>query len=332
VIEGIFVAPTTGAVQASISSTGTLVYAPVRPQDRKTRLVAFDLEGKEQPLSDFLPMLFSELALAPDGRRVAVRVANANDDIHFFDIGRSSLTRFTYESGDEENPVWSPDGKRLADLAQHGATPQIFWKTVEGNSTPERIQDSRYSQRPYSFSPDGRYLAYSELHPQTMSALWTVRLERGSPPRAEPFLRTAFSEDVPVFSPNGHWIAYQSDESGRLEVYVAQFPGAAIKRQISTDGGAQPMWAPDGKRLFFLNGKQVMYADLNIQDMQPGRPRKLFEIPFHMPFLLAGIGGRTGAVFPDGKRLLFVEESDPPDVRELVVVLNWFEQLRRKIR
>ena len=92
------------------------------------------------------------------------------------------------------------------------------------------------------------------------------------------------------------------------------------------------MWAPDGKRLFFLNGKQVMYADLNIQDMQPGRPRKLFEIPFHMPFLLAGIGGRTGAVFPDGKRLLFVEESDPPDVRELVVVLNWFEQLRRKIR
>jgi serine/threonine-protein kinase len=211
VIDGIFVSPFTGVVQASISSNGTLLYAPVRPQDRKTRLVAIDMEGNAQPLSDFLPVLLADLALAPDGRRVAIRVGKANDDIHIFDIGRASLTRFTYESGDEQNPVWSPDGKRLAYVVQHGGAAQMFWKTVEANGTPEPIQDAKYAQRPNSFSPDGRYLAYTEVDPQTLSDLWTVRLEPGSPPRAQPFLRTAFSEDVPVFSPDGHWIAYQSD-------------------------------------------------------------------------------------------------------------------------
>jgi dipeptidyl aminopeptidase/acylaminoacyl peptidase len=239
VVDGIFVTPHTGAVQAAISQTGTLVYAPVGDPAFKSRLVAVSLTGEAQPLTELLPMYLGEVGVSRDGQRIAARVAKANDDIHVFDITRGSLTRFTYEGGDEQNPVWTPDGTRLAYSAQRGATPAIFWKTVEGNGTPERIVAGEYPQRPSSFSPDGAVLAYTEAHPKTGLDIWAVRLDKDSPRKPEPFLRTPFQEDLPVFSPDGHWLAYRSNESGRMEVYVAQFPGAAVKRQISIDGGDQ---------------------------------------------------------------------------------------------
>jgi serine/threonine-protein kinase len=332
VVNDVYVAPSNGAVvAAAISASGTLVYAPTPGRDTKSRLVVVDAAGTAQPLTDFLPQHLRELTVSPDGQRVAVRVVKANDDIHVFDIPRSSLTRFTYEGGDELTPVWTPDGKRIAYTARRGNTPAMFWKPADGNVAPERILDAHEAQRPNSFSPDGKYLAYAEIDPQTGGDIWTVRLDDNATRHPEPFLRTPFYEDLPVFSPDGRWIAFRSDESGRREVYVAQFPGAAIKQQVSIDGGDQPLWAPSGQQLFFVDGDRLMTVDLDTTSgLRAGKPRELFHGPLvrdepRMP-------GRSYAVFPDGKRFLFVERAPQPEIRELVVVLNWLEELKRKVK
>ena len=332
VVEGVSVAPHTGAVQAAISRSGTLAYAPVGDQIPKTSLVIVDLNGRAQPLTDVLPHHLGEMSVSSDGQRVALRSAKANDDIHVFDIPRGSLTRFTYEGGDEQNPVWTPDGKRLAYASQRGGTPAMYWKQADGNGTPEQILAPQHPHRPSSFSPDGKILAYTEVHPQSGLDIWTVRLDDRSPRQPELFLRTPFDEDLPLFSPDGRWLAYRSNESGRMEVYVAQFPGAAVKRQISIDGGDQPLWAPDGKQLFYANGNRIMSVDLNSESgLHPTKPRMLFERTFSSSSADSGIWGHTWAVFPDGKRFLFVENPVQPEVRELRVVLNWFEELKARV-
>jgi serine/threonine-protein kinase len=332
VVEGVSVAPHTGAVQAAISASGTLVYAPVGDQLPKSSLVVVDSNGRAQPLTDAVPNFLGEMSLSSDGQRVALRSAKANDDIHVLDIARGSLTRFTYEGGDEQTPVWTPDGSRMAYRSQHGDRQAMYWKTTEGPGTPKEILASKNAQRPSSFSPDGKVLAYAEVHPQSGLDMWTVRLDEGSSRQPEPFLQTPFQEDLPLFSPDGRWIAYRSNESGRMEIFVAQFPGAAVRRQISIDGGDQPLWAPSGKQLFYVNGKRIMSVDLATDaGLRAGKPRVLFERTLARSAIDSGQWGHIYAVFPDGKRFLFVENPEQPEVRELRVVLNWFEELKARV-
>ena len=139
VVEGVSIAPHTGSVQAAISQSGTLAYALVGDQVPKTRLVMVDMNGGAQPLTDVVPYHLGEMNVSPDGHRVALRLAKANDDIHVFDIPRGSFTRVTYEGGDEQNPVWTPDGKRLAYASQRGGTPAMYWKPADGNGAAEQI-------------------------------------------------------------------------------------------------------------------------------------------------------------------------------------------------
>ena len=332
VVEGVSVAPHTGAVQAAISDTGTLAYADVGDQVPRSSLVALDAIGRAQPLTEMLPINFGELSLSADGQRVAVRAAKANDDIHVFDLARGSLTRFTDQGGDEQTPIWTPDGTRIAYSSQRGGTMSMFWKGSEGNSAPEPIIATEHGQRPSSFSPDGTVLAYSESRADSGSDIWTVRLDGATPRRPELFLRTASNEDLPLFSPDGRWLAFRSNESGRMEVYVARFPGAAVKRQVSIDGGDQPQWGPNGRRLFYLNGSRVMSVEVNTESgLQVGKPRLLFERAPSESALNSGQWGHTYAVFPDGNRFLFVSNAARPEVRELKVVLNWFEELKRRV-
>jgi Tol biopolymer transport system component len=331
VVDGVSVAPHTGAVQVAISDTGTLIYADVGDQVPQSSLVAFDVTGKAQAATEEFPVNFGEMSLSADGQRVALRLAKANDDIHVLDITRGSLTRFTHEGGDEQTPVWTPDATRIAYSSQRGGMLKMYWKSLDGNATPEAIVAADYPQRPSSFSADGRLLAYTEIRPDSGTDIWTVRLD-ATPRTPELFLRTAFEDDLPLFSPDGKWLAYRSNESGRMEVYIASVPGGTIRRQVSIYGGDQPQWAPRGGRLFYLNGRRVMSVDVAADPvLRVGRPQMLFERAPSVSAMNSGQWGHTYAVMPDGKRFLFSSNAPRPEVRELKVVLNWFEELTRKV-
>jgi Tol biopolymer transport system component len=196
------------------------------------------------------------------------------------------------------------------------------------------------AQIPYSWSPDGKWLAFEDQSPTTGGDIWMLPLDDGPGPpgpasrgvgaearKPQPLIRTPFHEYGGVFSPDGRWLAYSSDESGRFEVYVQPFPGPGSKWQISTEGGGgdenPPRWARNGRELFYRNGSKMMVVDIQTEPtFTAGKPRLLFE----------GQYGAWWDVAPDGQRFLMVQPVEPEQpATQINVVLNWFEELRRRV-
>jgi dipeptidyl aminopeptidase/acylaminoacyl peptidase len=192
----------------------------------------------------------------------------------------------------------------------------------------ERLAPGQYAQIPRSWSPDGQILAFHENNPTTGKDIWVLRL---SDHKAEPFLRTPFNEGGPVFSPDGHWLAYISDESGRPEIYVKPYPGPGGKWQISTEGGSEPAWNHNGRELFFRSGSKMMAVEVTtLPTFSAGKPKLLFEGQY-VP-VQAGLMSTAYDVSPDGQRFLMIkagEQAQAPS--QINVVLNWFEELKQKV-
>jgi Protein kinase domain/WD40-like Beta Propeller Repeat len=314
----------TGAGQFGISDTGTLVYAPggIIP-DMKNSLVWVDQKGIEQPVMDQQVPFFAP-RLSPDGRRIAYTTLAQERQIWVYDLSRGTNSRLT----DGENaifPVWSPDGERVLFSWMKSLVENLFWQPYDGSSPMERLTTSEYDQYPSSWSPDGKTVALVETHAYTDYDI--AMLDTGSG-RVTPFLNSQFREMWPEFSPDGRWIAYTTDESERYEVYVRAFPGPGMKQQVSSGGGHMPLWARDGKRLFYRWWDQVWAVDIQTDvGFTAAKPRLVFEKPGY------GFGGpaRSYDVSLDGQRLLMVktEQMKPAPVTEMVLVQNWFEELKR---
>jgi len=188
------------------------------------------------------------------------------------------------------------------------------------------VATSEVGDFPLSFSPDRQLLVFVELNPNTQRDIWVLRL---SDRKLQPFLRTRFNETVPRFSPDGHWLAYMSDESGHYEIYIQPFPGPGGKYQISSEGGAEPVWNPNGRELFYRCGYKMMAVDVMTQpSFSTGKPRVLFE-GLYLP------SGVTPSydVSPDGQRFLMLKaaQQGQPAAVQINVVLNWFEELKQKV-
>jgi len=188
------------------------------------------------------------------------------------------------------------------------------------------VATSEVGDFPLSFSPDRQLLVFVELNPNTQRDIWVLRL---SDRKLQPFLRTRFNETVPRFSPDGHWLAYMSDESGHYEIYIQPFPGPGGKYQISSEGGAEPVWNPNGRELFYRSGYKMMAVDVMTQpSFSTGKPRVLFE-GLYLP------SGVTPSydVSPDGQRFLMLKaaQQGQPAAVQINVVLNWFEELKQKV-
>jgi eukaryotic-like serine/threonine-protein kinase len=324
--EGVLQSPVSGAAQYSFSATGSLAYVSGGVQSGQSKLVWVSRNGAEQPVA---APTHTYLAphLSPDGRRVAVAVTEQESQTWLYDLSRETLTRFTFEGNYNPVSVWTPDGKRIAFESNKEGPPNIFWQLADGSGGSERLTTSEYVTAPMSWSPDGQLLAFIEVNPTTGFDIWVLRI---SDRKAQPFLRTPFNETSARFSPDGRWLAYISDESGSYEIYVQPYPGPGGKWQISTEGGKEPVWNPNGRELFYRSGDKMMAVDITTQPgFAAGKPRMLFEGRYEpAPVPIANYD-----VSPDGQRFLMLKPTEQAQASptQINIVLNWFEELKRRV-
>ncbi len=261
VIEGILMEPG-GAAHFTFSDDGSLAYVPggIFVPDRK--LVWVNRQGEVDPLPAE-PREYQDASLSPDGQQVAVSIREgSNYDVWVSEVARGSLTRLTSHPEEDGFPIWTPDGKHVTFYSEMaGEFPTLWWRPADGSGPQELLleREEGRGRLPTSWSPDGQTLAFNYiLGSETGSDIWILPLEGEGKPWA--FLDTEFDETAAMFSPDGRLLAYMSNETGRDEVYVQPFSvnGPRWKRQLSVGGGAEPLWAPDSRDLFYRNGDKMM--------------------------------------------------------------------------
>jgi Tol biopolymer transport system component len=333
-----------GGSPFAISPAGTLAYLPARTELPRRALVMVDREGRATPLpAPRGPYLHPRLSR--DGSRLVVGIeSETGGDIWIHDIERGTRTRLT-SGGLNGFPLWGPGGSQITfqataspgrfslfALPAHGGIPEPLlgdppreesgalagaMASLLPGTMPRPGTASPHV--PMSWSPDGEFLAFDERKSGAQRDVWV--LTRGGDPA--PFVLTAFDEWSPTFSPDGHWLAYVSNETGRHEVYVQPYPGPGAKWPISTDGGTEPVWSPDGGSLFYRRGEQVVMVPVQTTpEFSAGVARVLFEGPFEVLD-----GARNYDVAPDGQRFVMIRRDASDVPQRFHVISNWFEEL-----
>lgn len=314
------------SIEWGFSPQGLLAYPPVTLSSTGSRTLCWvDRKGNREDLPFIPPGPWDWARLSPNGQKSALGTLSANGyyDVWVHDLERGGSTRITFDPATNALPIWTPDGSRLVFSSRRETGCQnIFWKAADGSGESERLTRGEYSQMPFSWSPDGKILIYGERgHPRTRFSLWKLDLEHGEP---EPLIQSRFDERVCSLSPDGRWLAYVSSESGQLEVYVRSFPAMDQKWQISTDGGQFAAWSPRGDELFYLNGGEMMSVPVETNpSFRVAQPVLLFEGRY-------GSFWPTFDVSPTGEKFFMIQlPATENQVDEIVVVENWFEELKR---
>jgi Tol biopolymer transport system component/predicted Ser/Thr protein kinase len=318
------------------SGPGTFVY--LAATELGLPISWLDSAGKTQPLHA-PPGFYYSLRFSPDGKRLAFALAGSTGvDIWVKDLDRDTTSRLSFLAGMNRLPVWTPDGKSIVFRSENSPAPGLYWIRADGSGETQRLSDGKLDEWPFSFSPDGKRLAFSANGNGGSPDIFTAPIE-GDPGRGtlgvrlgkpELFLGTPFGEGHSMFSPDGRWLAYTSDESGTSEVYVRPFPGPGGRSQISKGGGLFPLWSRDGRELLFqtLDGR-VMAVGYSAKgdSFDAGKPRVWSEAR-----LLKVAGMPVYDLAPDGKRLAAMLASDPAggEPTHLTFLLNFFDELRRR--
>jgi serine/threonine-protein kinase len=316
VVEGGWLNRGSGEAYLSFSNTGTLVFAPAGPFSYENISIAsMDRTGALEPLLDTLRS-YNSAILSPDGEKLALGINAANDDIWIYQIKRGTLTRLTFAGGNNDIPVWSPDGKYVIYQSEKGKSPNIFRKAWDGSGVEERLTQSPDAQLPFSCTPDGKAVIFGQN-----SDIWMLPLENDRKP--VPLLQSSAHEFGGIVSPDGRWMAYSSDESGKFEINVVPFPARDGKWQISTGGGANPIWSRDGKELFYVNGTSLMAVKVSSQaTFDYSVPKKLCDIPSTVQVFDVSSDAQKFVVLST-KSLQFT-------LPQVEVVVEWFQELKGK--
>ncbi|MCG6923096.1 MAG: protein kinase [Acidobacteria bacterium] len=297
-----------------VSENGTLVYVP----QTESRLVWRDRQGSAEALP--APARYYRTPrVSPDGRSIAVQIVEGSQrDVWIYDLERRALTRLTFGE-DDWTPLWTADGKSIVFTSGRDGQYNLYMKRADGSGDAERLTDRGEHQTPRSWSPDGRVLLLNHFDPETGEDIYELTLDDNR--TLTPFLKTRFDEGEGKFSPDGRWVAYSSEESGREEVYVRAYPSGE-KRLASVKGGFNPLWHPSGRELYFGSGSSLMAVSVSDRpSLRIGAPRKVLELSAPL-----SIGQETIDISPDGERFLVTEKAQ---VRQINVVVNWFEELRQ---
>jgi Tol biopolymer transport system component/tRNA A-37 threonylcarbamoyl transferase component Bud32 len=335
ILEGVTMNTSFGIAEFSPSADGSLAYIPGGATGGDRTLFWVDRKGATQQLPA-PPRGYMSPRLSPDGRRLAVGIEGANPGVWVYDLERGTLTRLIENQIWFPWPIWSPDGKHVTFQSAPDGMLNVYWMPADGSGAAERLTAAENYKVPGAWSPDGKVLAYTEVDPAT--GLHVRILNLGADPSAAlraggkglPFLPPPSNEGGPAFSPDGRWLAYQSEESGRSEIYVRPFPGPGGKSLISTDGGTEPVWARNGRELFYRNSDKMMATAVETKPtFVAAKPRLLFEGHYETGFYAFE---PNYDVSPDGQRFLMIkaseQESGPVHIN---VVLNWFEDLKRRV-
>ena len=321
---------TTQFTNLSVSETGVLVYG--YEGSLGNRLVWMDRSGKPSPVPA-PPGIYSMPRLSPDGSKLAVAMHDmetGNEDIWQIDLVNGTTTRFTFDPAPDIFPLWSPDGKQIVFGTTRQGARGLYRKAANGAGNEEPVTPrSVDTTASYDWSRNGRYLAYMSLGGTTGPDLWVFDMEER---KAMPIAQTPFNESQGQFSPDGHWVAYSSDETGHYEVYVRNLGGTPARFQVSAGGGAQPRWRGDGKELYYVTPEGKMMAvtvKTGPGSFERETPRKLFESRALVGSAGSGPQGYLYDVTRDGRRFLCVELAEDGSTEPLTVVTNWQAGLKR---
>jgi Tol biopolymer transport system component len=331
-----------GILHSAVSKTGTLVCLPgttgaASPEGRT--LVWVDREGKEEPLGA-PPNQYLFPRISPDGTRVALTIGGENPDIWIWDIARKTMTRLTFDKGNDYQPIWTLDSKQvLYWSAREGPFGGIFRKQADGTGEEQKlVADPQRALYPWALSPDGKTVIVLDTTDVNSKGDISIISMEGDHARKPLLQQDEYVETQPKISPDGKWMAYVSNESAKSEIYVRAFPEVNKGRwQISAKGGVSPLWAPNGRELFYFsehdNSVTVVAVETG-QAFSAATPKKLFS---RSPYFGGGsTPGTPWDIDPNGKRFLMMKlpgatPSAPAGTRKFTIVLNWFEELKQRV-
>ncbi|MGH9849519.1 MAG: protein kinase domain-containing protein, partial [Blastocatellia bacterium] len=313
--------------QASVSANGVLVLVE---GGANRRLTWFDRAGKKLGTlgssgADSVPRI------SRDDQRLAVGRLDPqtlNADIHWFDLARKTERRFTEDPGVDSFPLWSPDGSRIVWTSSQNGAGNLYWKAASGAGPDEALYRSANVKFALDWSADGRFILYVENDPLTNQDLWVLPLEGGKP---WSWLKTQYAESFGRFSPDGKWIAYPSNESGRNEIYLQAFvpgdPASGGRWRLSTNGGANPLWRRDGRELTYISAdNKLMVVEVTLgEEVKYGTPMELFALDT----IWVETIGRGRAMTGDGQRFLFVTSAEETSLTPFTVVQNWMAEVKK---
>jgi serine/threonine-protein kinase len=321
-LEGLLVKPNNASGEFAVSNAGRLLYlgGGALPQS----LVSVDPDGTERTLAEAVNLLGPRFS--PDGRRVVLSASEgAATDIHVIDLAAGTMSRLTF-GGTNQYPEWTPDGRRIAfsTIRPGSNASDLYWTPSDGSGEAAVLLSAPGAQFESQFTPDGRTLVYRTSHATNTRDLFLAPVD--SPAAGRPWVGvTPFSERAPALSPDGRWLAYASDESGRDEIYVRAFPSPAGRWQVSAAGGLDPRWAPDGRGLYYRTADSLISVAVATEPTFAIGQRSTVLVRRYF----ADINHAHWDVSPDGREFLFVRTSG--EVITPVLALNWFEELRRRV-
>jgi serine/threonine-protein kinase len=296
-------------------------------------LVWIDKEGRHEAVGA-PARAYDYVRVSPDGNKIAASLRDEGEEIYVWDIVDRTFTRLTFNPGLDFLPVWTPDSKGIVFQSVNGGQGTISRKAVDGTGAAEPlfVAGAEFARaNPSSLLPSGTHLIFRQITAEFHNNLWLLSLDGTGV--TTPLLATAYDELNGEISPDGRWLAYQSDESGSFEVHVRPFPEVEGGHwQVSIGGGIQPAWSPDGRELFYLASGRLMSVPIGgVVTPSVGAPRVILPALTYTPFTGSG---RTYDVSPDGKRFLILDRTatvsgDPfAGLSRYEVVLNWTEELK----